>query len=232
MKILAFFLLVLTPFVISAQQTGSSSETPYIEVVGTAERSIVPDEIYVSINLHERYEGKNKVGIEKQEKNLKNELADAGIPLDQLSLSDAQGAYVKVKWGKKDVLNQKEFILMLKTAQEVGVVFGLLDELNIEDAGIYRVDHSNIENLKKEVKIEAIKAAKDKVIYLLEAIGQKPGKALVIYENSPVYASNISANVEEIYQNSLSSSKTKTEYDIQFEKIIIRSSIYMKYSIE
>jgi len=232
MKKLLLLFIFLYPFIVFAQRVTPPSDVPYIEVVGTAEKTVIPDEIYLAINLHEHYEGKNKVGIEKQEKNLKSELADAGIPLDQLSLSDAQGAYVKVKWGKKDVLNQKEFILMLNTAQEVGVVFGILDELNIEDASIYKVDHSDIENLKKEVKIEAIKAAKEKAFYLLEAIGQKPGKALVIYEDNPVYVSNIRGNVAGVYQDSDSGSKSKSDYDIQFEKIIIRSSIYMKYSIE
>ena len=37
-----------------------------------------------------------------------------------------------------------------------------------------------MENIKKQLKIQAVKAAKDKAIYLAEAVGEHVGQALVI----------------------------------------------------
>ena len=167
--------------------TGYAQENetqPYIEVTGTAEKLIVPDEIYISINLMERYDGKKKYTVEKQEEELKSALSKKNIDLNNLKLSDSQSSYVKVKWSKKDVLNQKQLELKVATAETVGEVFQILDELDIEDAQISRVDHSKMDDFKKEVKIEAIRAAKEKAFYLLEAIDEKPGQLLTVYENA------------------------------------------------
>jgi len=51
----------------------SQDEIPVIEVVGSAEKEIVPDEIYIAITIREPESGLDKVSIEKQEADLKNE---------------------------------------------------------------------------------------------------------------------------------------------------------------
>lgn len=48
--------------------------SPFIEVIGTAQKEIVPDEIYIGITLREKSEGKNRMSIEEQEKLLFEEL--------------------------------------------------------------------------------------------------------------------------------------------------------------
>lgn len=50
-----------------------------------------------------------------------------------------------------------------------GKVFEKLDELKIVDAYISKVSHSKLEEFKKEVRVMAIKAAKEKANYLLTA---------------------------------------------------------------
>jgi uncharacterized protein YggE len=45
-----------------------------------------------------------------------------------------------------------------------------------------------MDKFRREIKVETIKAAKDKASYLLEAIGQKAGRALWVQEyESPIY---------------------------------------------
>ena len=48
----------------------SPDPKPFIEVTGTSETEISPDEIYITITLLERAENKEKLSIEKQENNL------------------------------------------------------------------------------------------------------------------------------------------------------------------
>ena len=52
--------------------------------------------------------------------------------------------------------------MKVHNAGEVNKLFQLLDELEIEDAGISKTSHSQIEKFRKEIKIEAMKNAKDK----------------------------------------------------------------------
>jgi len=206
---------------------------PFIEVTGTAEKTVVPNEIYISINIHERYDGKTKVTIEEQETGLKELLIKKGFNLEDLSLSDSESSYVKVRWTKKDVLSKKELVLKVNSADKVGEVFAILDELNLQDAHISKVDHSEKDAYKKEVRIMAIKAAKEKAFYLLEAIDEKPGNPLVIYENAHQYVPQMrNVAYSENMKDGLMSSNNEPELTIQFEKITIRASIYVKYSIE
>lgn len=214
-------------------------EQPYIEVTGTAENEIVPDEIYIGIIIREKYVNKVKVTIEEQEDKLKSAVKSLDIGLTNLNLSDANADYVKVRWQKKDVLTKKDFTLKVTSATTVGQVFLELENLEITDAFISRVSHSKIDSLRKEVKIQAIKAAKDKADYLLSAIGEQTGKPLIIKEieflphqsltNAPIRSSHSSKIL-----NYIEGDKMTSEYnnEIQFQKIKIQTSIYVKFSID
>jgi uncharacterized protein YggE len=177
--------LLLATLVTTAQnKTITNDEKPYIEVVGTAELHVIPDEIYISIIIQEKYEDKKKVTIQEQEEKLTAAIKSIGIDANNLSLSDANADYVKIKWQRKDVLTKKDYTLKVATATTVGQVFQKLDEIEIKDAHISKVSHSKIDSLKKEVKLLAMKSAKDKADYLLNVIGEKTGKPLVVTESN------------------------------------------------
>jgi uncharacterized protein len=224
--------LLITAMITNGQnKTTNSHEKPYIEVNGTAEKEIVPDEIYIAIVIREKYENRVKVTIDNQEEKLINAIRSLGIEGSNLYLSDANADYVKIKWHRKDVLTKKDYLLKVTNATTVGQVFQKLEEIEINDAYISKVSHSNIDNLRKEIRILAIKAAKEKADYLLNAIGEKTGKALIVNEKNQntITQRNISANtfsVNETKSNALSN------YEIQFQKIKLTASIYVKFSIE
>ena len=79
-------------------------EKSYIEVEGSADTLVVPDMIYLKIEIDERMDGKTKIAIEDQEEEMKKTLIANGISLEDLSLSDANTDIVQVKW-KKQVLS-------------------------------------------------------------------------------------------------------------------------------
>ena len=60
-KTILLAVICLTTANLFSQVNNSITEAPYIEVTGTAEMKIVPDEIYISITLHERIENKIKI---------------------------------------------------------------------------------------------------------------------------------------------------------------------------
>ena len=212
---------------------------PYIEVTGHAEKKIVPDEIYLSITIRERESGRDKISVEQQEKDLKQALQGLNIPIEQLAVADAQADYIRVKWSKKDVISQSEYELKLSTAQQVANVFEKLDELKIDNAFISRVSHSKIKAYRKEVEIEAIKAAKSKADYLLAAIGQETGSALIINEPDPNAGKDYFIDGIQVRGSRASAGmlyevpgQNKSIGTIEFRKIQLETLIYVKFEIK
>lgn len=236
MKQFLTILLVLASFFTFAQtNTDKPKEQPYIEVTGTAEMEVIPDEIYIAIVIREKYEGKTKISIEDQEEKLKAAITSIGISASNLTLSDANADYVKVKWQKKDVLTKKDYLLKVTNATTVGQVFQKLEELEITDAYISKVSHSKMDSLRKEVRILAMKAAKEKADYLLAVIGEQTGKPIVISESD---SDGESMRVPRRNPNTIVSSTngvdSKTGYipEIQFQKIKLSAGIYVKFAIK
>lgn len=238
MKTLFISIIIFCAHSIMAQTAVTKEEqTPYIEVMGSSEKEIVPDEIYVEIVLRERFDNKLKITIEEQEKSLMKALLSIGIGLDRLTLSDANANVVKINWKKNDLINKKEYTLKLSTAQEVGAVYIELDKIEITQAHIIRVTHSKLDSLKKELRIEAIKNAKEKADYLLKAIGEQTGSPLIVKEvekSSINSINNISGrgarggmDMDKVYLF-----EPELKGVIQFQKINLHSSIYVKFGIK
>ena len=248
-KILIFVFTFIT--IKSYSQTGIPElEKPFIEVAGMAEKEVIPDEIFISISIKEKYVDREKLTVEKQEEKLKKALVEAGIDIVNLSLTDANADYVKVRWQTKDVITKKEYTLKVANATMVGDVFKLLDKLEINDATISKVSYSKIDSLRKDIRIQAIKNAKEKADYLLAAIGEKTGKPIVITENqnstvtrnefmklASRSVSNVSSiNSNNYYynsQNTSSSDKAETKIpEIEFRKIKVEHAFYVKFEIK
>lgn len=237
-------ILTLAVVLIGFAQTGYGQEQkayksePYIEVTGHFEKKIVPDEIYLSIMIKERESGRDKISVEQQEEELKQALNELSIPLENLTVSDAEADYIRLKWNKKAVISQSEYELKLSTAQELVDVLRKLDEIKIDNAFISKVSHSKIKELRKEVEIEAIKAAKTKADYLLAAIGQETGSALIINERSTSTNEYYVDGVQ--VRGSRASSmngyetldKAKSLGTVDFKKIKLESMIYVKFEIK
>jgi uncharacterized protein YggE len=218
-------------------QTKPTEEIPYIEVNGYAEKEVIPNEIYIGITLRERMENKEKVTIDSQEKQLREALTTLSIPISNLSIADANADYVKVSWQKRDVLTKKEYLLKVGNATTVGKVFQELEKMKIQDGSIDHVSHSAIDSLRTQVRIEAIKAAKEKSDYLLNAIGQKTGKALIVseLENNTLTRSDLARMPARAANKMFSDGAFESlerEPEIEFQKIKLSYSIYTKFTIQ
>ncbi|MHA3786679.1 SIMPL domain-containing protein [Flavobacterium hauense] len=183
MKKLLFTLMLFATMHGNAQ-VANDKEVPYIEVTGTAEKEVVPDIIYISITLSDKIEGKSTYTLDDQEQKLKQALKNLNIDLSNLSLSGANSDVIMKRQKEKGIAQRKDYMLKVSTAAQVNQVFEALYNNNIKEASIARVDHSQITALRKEVRISAIKAAKEKAVYLLEAIGEQPAKPLIIREEN------------------------------------------------
>lgn len=235
MKLSSFLLIAILAICNLLKAQVPVEPAPYIEIAGTAEKEIMPDEIYVSVTIRERMDGKERITLDVQEKNFKDLLKKINIDLNLLFLSDANADYVKIRYKQKDVLAQVTYTLKLSTAKMVGDLFTGLYELKIQDAYISKVSHSKMEEFKKELRIAAIKNAKEKAEYLTEAIGYKIGRPMVIYENNPVnYVAYDQMNTRMTFaENKYSESyQQAADPEISFRKIKLEGGVYVKFEVK
>ena len=148
----------------------------YVQVTGRAEREIEPDEFYLAITINER-DSKGKISIEQQ-RGMVAALKKLGIDVAaQLKVSDLSSALFK----RNMSVVTARYELRLGSAAEVVAVGQALNALGISEIVIERVSHSRLRELQEEVRVEAIRNARQKAAMLAEAIGQKVGRCFLIY---------------------------------------------------
>jgi len=175
--LIAFFTITINAF---AQNVDLRRK---IEVTGTAEQSVTPDIINVSISLQEYMDGKTKVTIDQLEQQLENAVKDAGIPKEDFTINNISAwnnTYQKKK--TPDFLASKQYSIKFHDLNRFNAILSEIDPKGIQSTNIDSYDYSKIEELKNQLKVKALLSAKDKATYLLAAIGDKLGDAISITE--------------------------------------------------
>ncbi|WP_044107236.1 SIMPL domain-containing protein [Anaerophaga thermohalophila] len=234
------FLIILAAFSLTSfSQIGQKNfiDQNYIEVSGKAEMEIIPNEIYLKIIIDEK-DLKNKSSLDETEKLMIKKLKDIDIDVSKnLAIKDMVSNF-RNYWIIGSTINaKKEYQLMVNNATTAGRVFQELEKIGISNISIEKIDHSDIQKFKNEVKINAIKAAKEKAGSLSDAIGQKIGKAIFIQEFNPFMhdtfqgkSAGMSNIVVRAYGHS-GKSAAQPEPEIEFEKIKLEYSILARFEL-
>jgi uncharacterized protein YggE len=172
---------------------------------------------------------------EQQEGLLRNELSALGVDVAKdLSIYDISSTYFRQK-KVKDVLGTKDYRLKIRDLNRIARLQEIADRLNVARLDLIESEHSEITRLRRETKMDAIKAAKEKANYLLGSIGQRAGMAIYIKEEpdeQPRYLSNISSNTVANYQSNSRSSSSDSDDSLSFSEIKLRYVIVAKFEIE
>lgn len=196
-KLLAFAFVALFSFSAMAQQVDLRKK---ISVSGSAEVEVTPDIIYISISLKEYFKDNNskkKVEITTLENELFNAIQQAGIPKENLTISNISSYTTAEKKKNPDYLASKQYRLKVNDLNKWNAVIGDVDPKGVAYTNIDSYDYSKIESLKKDLKIKALLAAKEKATYLVTALGDKLGSAIDIQEVNneaypqPMYRANV-----------------------------------------
>ncbi|MFT3902332.1 MAG: SIMPL domain-containing protein [Niabella sp.] len=216
----------------SFAQTGEKNfiDKNYIEVTGKAEMEIVPDKIYIQVLLSEK-DSKNKNSVPEQEKQVLQKLQSLGIDTKKDVMIKDLSSNFKKGFLSKDVLLSKQYQIIVHDGKTAGQVFLALEEIGISNASIEKLESSKMEEYRREVKISAIKAAKEKAKLLCESIDQKAGRALYIQEQ------NIYERPVPVYANTLMGAKAVTAYgtadvaDLNFENLKVEATVMCRFEI-
>lgn len=226
-KLLLIVLLALFAWHAQAQQLDGRRK---IEVNGTAEMEVTPDIIYISISLKEYLDGKKKVTIETLERGLQTAVLKAGIPKENFMLNDI--ASYNFTWNRKspDYLASKQYRIKVSDLTKWNQLLSGVDAKGVQYSNIESYDYSKLETVKKDLKIKALKAAREKAVYLAEAVGEKVGMALEINEQSndfypqPVYRTQVLMKTDATLEEPLS--------DIDFKKIKLSAQIRAVFELK
>ncbi|MBX3252806.1 MAG: SIMPL domain-containing protein [Chitinophagaceae bacterium] len=211
-----------------------------IQVTGSAEMEIVPDEIFVQVDLRE-YEkkGSGKTTIETIQKKFMDACKAAGIAETNISVASYQGFdrqyWLNKKKKNPDMMAGVSYLIKFANTAKIDALVERLDDEATQSFFITSTSHSKIEEFRRQLKIQAVKAAKEKAIYLSEAIGEKAGAAVTIQEPVdhsvvPVFrnlaVSNVMLRGVEAYDNN------QSEPSVDFKKIKLRFEVNAVFALQ
>jgi len=238
MKLICTAIIFIYFFIPLSAQHGTKNfiDQNFIEVTGTAEMEIIPDLIYLQILVSEK-DKKGRKSVEDQEREIMIGLKDIGIDVENnISVISYSSTYIRYFFKKNDVEKTKEYELLLTSATEIAPVYRLLDDLDISNVTIAKLDHTKMETFKQETKIGAIKAAKDKASLYTKTIGQSIGRALYILEQQALITQNgiAGANSNIMIRGLSSKSSEKQSYvkPINLRKIQITASVLTRFELK
>ncbi len=246
MKLTILSIYLLLSIAIIAQQAPTCNPYPkIITVTGSAEMNIVPDEIYVNISLREyQKKGADKVELETIKTNFLQQCASIGIVDSLISVASYTGYsdyYYNRKRKKKapDMMADIIYQVKFKSTIKMDELIEKLDDEATQGFYIERTSHSKMTEYRRQLKIKAIQAAKEKGIYLTEAISEKLGSAIKIVEPQEGN-SDIQTNRGILGANSNLYSNGKSNYDgydksvvgVDFKKIKIRYEVEVLFALQ
>lgn len=224
-------LICFSFFKLSAQQP-PIADKPFIEVNGTSELEIDPDEIFIRIVLTERPEGKDKITIERLEELLKKEVKDLGIDLSNLTVQNASADYTKFKMMKKEVVQSRQYILKIGSQTILAKLFERLDKINVTDAWIERIAHTKIAQFEKEAREKAVKSAREKAEYMVIAAGMKLGMPLYMMENGTTNDGTMIPGRKGMYMVMAEADMAEEPEMPSLRKLKVTSSVLIRFEIK
>lgn len=208
-KVLLFAISLLATLSLQAQTNGR-----YIEVTGTSEMEIVPDKIHYLIEIREyfkeEFDGKSKpeeyrtkVPLAEIEQGLREALANSGIPQNAIRTQEI-GDYWRQQG--QDFLVSKKFDITLTDFNQINEIVKRIDTKGIHTMRIGELENNDMPAYHKKGKIEALKAARRKATYLVEALGKRLGEVIRIVEKdsgnvSPFAQSNVMSSDAASFDN-------------------------------
>lgn len=234
-KLVVLIIAAIFLYSFTEQKEEAPKDLGFIEVIGSAEMEIQPDEVEFEIKI---IVGPHKT-IEKSEKKLFKVLSEYGIPKKDVKFADLNHHNYWYYWWHDRRYDYKTFNFKISEKTDLHELVKEFHPDWVSHLRVSKTTHSKTTKYRKQVKIDAMKAAKDKAEYLLNSVGQKPGLLIEVVEiNADVnqyspywYSSNIVSNSNRNF-NSRSTPSSGTSNEMEGVKAIkLRYEIKTKFQI-
>lgn len=247
-KILFVTLAISICFIACNNPYTEEGEKPFIDVIGSAEMEIEPDEIHLSVTVGNFSEvnrngtGREILSLDQADKKFMDILSNLGIKKDQIVLNDASTTnywtyYLRYGRYMENVRLEKSYEIVLNNYTQLDSLLKILPgpKDGIVSVNISELNNNNISEYRKQVKAMALKAAKEKADYLLQAIGSKSGKPIYVKE---IEDELTDINLNQMYSNKQMVLRQEAAFDMaessqpQMKKIKLKYNIQAKFEIK
>ena len=235
MKRLKLIILFVLTFLVGQTQTKNFLDQPYLEVAGSADTLVTPNEIYIKINISEK-DTKDRISVEELEQKMFDALKALGLDVEKnLTTSDMASNFKFYFLRSKDVMKSKQYILKVGDAVTASKVFIEMENLGISNTSIDRVNHLDLGKIKNMMRSKAVENARARAVALTQPLNQTLGPAIHIIDNEIYNTTNqLSGRLDEVVVVGYSS-KYKANQElpkIEFEKIKVAANINVKFILK
>jgi len=238
-KIILTMFVLLVCLTLSATVKGQnvSNKMKTIQVVGKAQEEVTPDIIYIQITLKEYKKGGRKINMNKLESELVTAVDKLNLPKENLTVDNVYGNNWNWRKRKSDeFFAAKSFKLKVNELSIINDLVDNLDEDGINALNVNQYEYSKIEELQDELKIRAIKTAKEKAKKMLSAIDEELGSAIEVSETDINYVApnfNDRARSAQLFR-AKQESYLESDYnsELNFKTIKLKAEIRVVFEIK
>jgi uncharacterized protein len=203
----------------------------FIEVTGSAEMEVEPNEIFLFVRLREFEENRTKVSLEKLDQDFLQAVKAANIDRKNLTIADAGSKLAKIRRKDKDAFREKSYEIKLTSAAELEKFLEKIEPVKVDYLDLTKLDHTDMEKFKIDLKVKALQAAQSKASTLLKSINAEIGKPIMVrdWDQDPVQPmprvpSNMMYKAE--------AAAMDAEEQIGFRKLKLRAQITAQFEIK
>jgi len=233
MKKLTLLAFTLLTCYLGISQNKNFIDQPYIEVNGSSDTLVTPNEIFIRILLSEK-DTRDRISIEEFEQKMVAALKGLGLDTEKdLTTSDIASNFKFYLLKNKDVIKTKLYTLKVTNAVIASQVFIKLEEIGVSNTSIDRVDHSDLDNLRNSMRAKAIADAKTRAVALTKPLNQTVGSAIHIVDTDNI-GQQLQGRVAGIQIRGATTiqSDYKELSKIEFEKIKVTANINAKFILK
>lgn len=196
---------------------------------------VTPDRIYIDVLISEK-DVKGKKSVEELENDMLTKLKSIGIDVDKnVAMQDMMSNYKKFFLKQTDIQKSKSYSILVYDAKTTAKVFIGLEEVELSNVRIDKLEHSEEKKLQLLMNSKAIENAKANAVSFTKPLGQTVGKAIYvgnIFEG--VAKKNYTGSTIKIrgFANLYGSRAMEYDTNIEFEKITISSEIGVRFALE
>lgn len=196
-----------------------NQERKFIEVTGSAEIKLQPDEIVVEIILTEYNDNGKKFKLDDLESEFYTILENNKIDTKKLILENTNNQwYWYWYWhDRQDQYLTKTINLKLNKETDFLKLSEDLKVKWVQSIRVTKTSHSDVQRIRKEIKKEAMRAAKEKATYMLESVGEEIGGLLSVEE--------LPENVPQQNQNPWYYNQNRTLQDVTSNSYVSSSNV-------
>lgn len=194
--LLATVIIILSVHAQTNTQPGCYPFPKTISVTGSASMEIIPDEIYVQVDLREyKKKGEDKTELEKIKTGFLANCRSVGIADNDISVASYDGYNLANIWQRRkkdpELLASISYQVKFNNTKLIDDLVNKLDDQATNNFRITRTSHSKIVDYRKQLKVQAVKAAREKAVYLTEAVNEQLGQAIEINEPEESISSDV-----------------------------------------